>query len=325
MKRLELALKRMKISILHVLPNALYMGESVLVADEKEEGVAVVNIGAELTDVAVYDRNVVRYVATIPMGASAINRDIRSMGVPEKVVEDLKVKAGSAVADLAPEDKLLRLKGHTAREPKEIVVRNLAAAIEARATDIAEYVLQEIKDSGYFDCLSYGIVLTGGSAQLRNLDELFRRVTGMEVRVALPEVGFSEETAQFLDDPSYVTVTGLLLRGAQLGLSSVLVDRPAPAPEQEPAPAKEEEHPAEPEKPAEPVRPAETQTPAEPEHPAEEEQSQEEETTTVPERNPEDEELIEEEPKKKKSRLEKMLDKFNGMFSSATDDDDEEV
>ena len=328
MKRLELALKRMKISILNVLPNSLYMGESVLVADEKEEGVAVVNIGAELTDVAVYYRNVVRYVATIPMGASAINRDIRSMGVPEKVVEDLKIKAGSAVADLAPEDKLLRLKGHTTREPKEIVVRNLAAAIEARATDIAEYVLQEIKDSGYFDCLSYGIVLTGGSAQLRNLDELFRRVTGMEVRVALPEVGFSEETAQFLDDPSYVTVTGLLLRGAQLGVSSVLVDRPAPEPESEPEPVKEEVKLAEEEKTAEqPAEPVVPQAPVEPEEPAvkEEEKPAEEEKSAVPERNPEDEELIDEEPKKKGSRLKKMLDKFNGMFSSATDDDDDEL
>ena len=233
MQRLDLALKRMKIKILDVLPNALYMGESLLIPDEKEEGVAVVNIGAELTDVAVYYRNVVRYIATIPMGAQAINRDIRSMGVPEKVVERIKLKAGSAVADLAPEDKMIRLNGHTTRDSKEILVRNLASAIEARATDIVEYVMQEIHDSGYYDKLAYGIVLTGGSARLRNLDELFRRVTGMEVRVALPEVGFTPETIQFLDDPSYATITGLLMRGAQLGTSSVLVERPEPEPEPE--------------------------------------------------------------------------------------------
>ena len=232
MQRLKLAMKRMNIEILSVLPNALFTPEAVLLPDEKEEGVAVVNVGAGVTDVTVYYRNVVRYVATIPMGASAINRDIRTMGVPEKYVESLKQKYGSAVAELAPDDKLIRVNGRTSREAKDILLRNLATVIEARGTDIAEYVLQEIKDSTYYDHLAYGIVLTGGSAFLKNFDELFRRVTGMEVRVALPEAGFSEEAIQFLDDPSYATVTGLLLQGAKLGASSVLVERPQPVVEE---------------------------------------------------------------------------------------------
>ena len=191
MQRLEMALKRLGIKMLGVVPDALAAPESVLTPDEKEEGVAVVDLGGGVTDVAVYYRNVVRYIASIPMGASAINRDIRTMSVPEKHVESLKQKYGSAVAELASDDKLIRVNGRTAREAKDILLRNLATVIEARATDIVEFVQQEIRDSGFSGKLAYGIVLTGGAAKLKDLDELFRRLTGMDVRVALPEAGLT--------------------------------------------------------------------------------------------------------------------------------------
>lgn len=92
MQRLDMALKRLGIKMLGVTSNAIATAEAVLLPDEKEEGVAVVDIGGGVTDVAVYYRNVVRYIATIPMGAMAINRDIRTMSVPEKHVESLKQK-----------------------------------------------------------------------------------------------------------------------------------------------------------------------------------------------------------------------------------------
>ena len=95
MQRLDMALKRLGIKMLGVMSDALATPEAVLLPDEKEEGVAVVDVGGGVTDVTVYYRNVVRYVASIPMGASAINRDIRTMSVPEKHVESLKQKYGS--------------------------------------------------------------------------------------------------------------------------------------------------------------------------------------------------------------------------------------
>lgn len=236
-QRLNLALKRLEIKILKdVLPDSMVIPESVVSPDEKDEGVAVVNIGGELTDVTILYRNVVRYVATIPMGSSTINRDIRTMGVPEKLIEDLKCKYGFAVADLAPENKLIRVNGRTRREAKDILLRNLATVIEARATDIAELVFQEIQDSGYAERLTCGIVLTGGGAKLKNLDELFRRVTDMEVRIGTPQEGFSDESLEKLDNPSFTTVAGLLLKGIQLGASNVIVDKPEPEPEPQPEP-----------------------------------------------------------------------------------------
>lgn len=227
MQRLGMALKRLGIKMLGVVPDALVIPEAVLTPDEKEEGVAVVDLGGGVTDVTVYYGNVVRYIASIPMGASAINRDIRTMGVPEKHVESLKQKYGSAVAELAPEDKLIRVNGRTAREAKDILLRNLATVIEARATDIVEFVQQEIADSGYGGKLAYGIVLTGGSARLRHIDELFRRVTGSEVRIVRPEVpALAEESRELVADPAFATVVGILLRGAELG-SCAVIEQPA--------------------------------------------------------------------------------------------------
>ncbi len=91
----------------------------MLLPDEKEEGVAVVDVGGGVTDVAVYYRNVVRYIATIPIGASAINRDIRTMSVPENTWRASSRNTAQAVAELAPEDKLVRVNGRTAREAKD--------------------------------------------------------------------------------------------------------------------------------------------------------------------------------------------------------------
>ncbi|MEG2613992.1 MAG: cell division protein FtsA [Alistipes sp.] len=221
MQRLDMALRRLGIRMVAVYSDALVTPEAVLLPDEKEEGVAVVSLGAGVTDVSIYFRNVLRYVATIPMGATSINSDIRSLSVPEKYVENLKRKFGSAVSGLAPENKLIRVSGRTAKEAKDILLRNLATVIEARATDIADFVMQEIKDSGYATKLAYGIVLTGGSAQLKDMDELFHRVTGMDVRIALPEAGITEESKAKVADTSLATVVGILLKGAQLSACAV--------------------------------------------------------------------------------------------------------
>ena len=132
-------------------------------------------------------------------------------------MDSLKRKFGSAVAELAPENKMVSVKGRTAKETKDILLHNLAVVIESRAHDIAEYVAQEIRDSGFGDKLAYGIVLTGGSAQLQHIDELFRRVTGMEVRIGTAEEAVDETSREKVASPAYSTAVGLLLRGAAHG------------------------------------------------------------------------------------------------------------
>lgn len=237
MQRLELALKRCGIRLLGIFADAQATPEALLTPDEREEGVAVVDVGGGVTDVSVFYRNVLRYVATIPMGGSAINRDIRSQSIPEKHVEKLKCTYGSAVAELAPEDKLIRVNGRTNREAKDILLRNLSTVIEARVTDIAEFVQQELRDSGYAGKLAYGIVLTGGSARLKDMDELFRRQLNTDVRVGVPTEGVTESSKTRIAAPEYASAVGILLRGAAQGACACVVESlPVSVPEAKPRP-----------------------------------------------------------------------------------------
>ena len=323
MQRLDMALKRVGIKMLSVTSNAIATAEAVLLPDEKEEGVAVVDIGGGVTDVAVYYRNVVRYIATIPMGATAINRDIRTMSVPEKHVESLKQKYGSAVADLAPEDKLIRVNGRTAREAKDILLRNLATVIEARATDIAEFVLQEIRDSGYAGKLAYGIVLTGGSAKLKDVDELFRRVTGMDVRIASAETGVAEESREKVVDPAYATAVGILLKGAEQGACAV-IERPA-SPASRPAEPRPGFQPRQPQDVPEFRHMPRFQQPAQgPASAAAQPASDEDAAARGQEREDEQLKAPVIEPKRKRdwgSIFQKTFDKINKSFTAAEDEE----
>ena len=220
LERLKMVFRHSGIRLAGVYANSLIVSEAVLSDDEKEEGVAVVDIGGGTTDVAVYHGNVLRYVATIPMGANSINRDIHLHGVPERNVENLKKKYGSAVAEFVSEQKLIQIPS-MGRSTKGVLRRNLAAIIEARLTDIAEYVKAELRDSEYSKRLQCGIVLTGGSASLEHIDELFRRVTGLEVRVATADTGIDKESSEKIASPAHTAAVALLLQGARSGFCEV--------------------------------------------------------------------------------------------------------
>lgn len=222
-QRLELALKRSGITLKGVYTNAHVLPEVILSPDDKEEGSAVINIGGGLTDVAVYHGGTLRYVATIPIGGNAINRDIRSQSIPERYVERLKCRFGSAVMELAP-DSQIHIEGRTARESKDILLKNLSSVIEARMKDIVDYVQQELQNSGYAQKLSYGLVVTGGVAQLKDIDELFRRQTGYDVRIGYAEEGVAPESVEQFASPAYATAIALLKRGAREGACITPID-----------------------------------------------------------------------------------------------------
>lgn len=220
LERLKMVFRLSGLQLAGAYANAMILSEAVLSADEKSDGVAVVDLGGSTTDVVVYHGNVIRHIATIPMGANSINRDIHLHGVPERSVESLKKKYGSAIAEFVSEQKLIQIPsmGH---RTKGVLRRNLAAIIEARLTDIAEFVKAEIKDSGYSGRLSFGVVLTGGSASIEHIDELFHRVTGYDVRVATAECGLDEVSRSQIESPAHTAAVALLLKGAEQGVCAV--------------------------------------------------------------------------------------------------------
>lgn len=213
-QRLGLALKRCNIALKGVIVNSQAIAEAVTRPEEREEGVAVVDMGSELTDVAVYCRGVLRYVATIPLGSHAINADIQTMSIPEKLLEPLKRKYGVAVAELAPR-KYLRVQTGKNRTT-DILLCNLAMVIESRLAEIAEFVMQEIQDSGCPDKID-NIVLTGGATRLTAYDEFFRRKTGCEVRIGVPEQEMITAESKEFAIPENATIAGLLVKGARIG------------------------------------------------------------------------------------------------------------
>lgn len=192
------------------------LASSVAVAteDEKELGVVVVDLGAGTTSVCIWSYNVLRHVAVIPLGMNVINKDIRSASIPDLHIEDLKVAHGYAVASAIPDNlinKTINIPGRTKNEVKQITFRDLSIIIEARVLDIIEYVIGEIKDAGMTDKVPSGIVLTGGGSLLKGIDSLFEERTGYEVRLASADFNISDESKELVSDPRFATAAGLLL------------------------------------------------------------------------------------------------------------------
>ena len=222
LKRLSMTFKRSGLTLTNTFPNSRIMDKPLLTADERAEGVAIVDIGGLTTDVAVYHNNILRHIATIPMGGNAINRDIHLHGIPERPIERLKRIYGSAVAEFVSDQKLIQIPSMGHRSNGGVLRRNLATIIEARLTDIAEFVKLEIKDSGYANKLPYGIVLTGGSSVIEHIDELFHRVTGYEVRCAGVNLGEIAESLPERNCAACTAVIALLMKASEQGLLSTM-------------------------------------------------------------------------------------------------------
>lgn len=234
-QRLTNAALKLGIKPLAIHINPLVTAETLLAQDEKEEGVAVVDFGGDVTDISIYFNDVVRYVSSIPIGSNVINGDIRALSIPEKHVEKMKVKAGRAVAANVSGNWLIDYR--TSKGKKNILQANLAAVIEARVQDIADLVVAEIKAAGYDKMLSYGIVLTGGGANLEDIAEAFTAHTGIDTRIGVPEVEIEEESAAKVDGPEFATIAGLLWNALQTGVYCMVDYRPRPVAPAQPATA----------------------------------------------------------------------------------------
>ncbi|MFO7828585.1 MAG: cell division protein FtsA [Bacteroidales bacterium] len=192
----------------------LASSEAVLTADEKEAGVALVDIGGGTTDIAVYYDDIIRHTAVVPFGGDVITKDIKEgCSILQRQAELLKIQYGSALGDLAKEEEVVSIPGISGREPKEISFKSLAYIIQSRMEEIMDAVIYEIENSGYFDRLSAGIVLTGGGALLKHLPALVKFKTGMDVRVGYPSEHLVNDNDSKVNHPMFSTSVGLILKG----------------------------------------------------------------------------------------------------------------
>ncbi len=209
-------INRVGLDVKQLVLEPLASSAAVLTDDEKEAGVALVDIGGGTTDVAVYYDDVIRHTAVIPFGGNVITRDIKEgCAILQRQAESLKMQFGSALGDLAQEDKVVTIPGISGRDPKEISFKSLAYIIQSRMEEIIDAVSYEIENSGYMDKLSAGIVLTGGGSMLKHLNQLVKFKTGMDVRIGFPGEQMVAETAEEINQPMYATSVGLLLKGLE--------------------------------------------------------------------------------------------------------------
>ena len=207
---------------------------AVLSEEEKEAGIALVDIGGGTTDITIFQDGIIRHTAVIPFGGEVITKDIKEgCTVMTHQAEKLKIKFGAALADEVYENRIITIPGLRGREPKEIMEKNLARIIQARVEEILDYVVWEIRRSGYERKLIGGIVLTGGGALLNHIDKLAEFHTGMSTRIGIPVEHLGHGYNEQLSSPIYSTAIGLLLKA---------FEKPVPVQKEEPPkPEKKEE------------------------------------------------------------------------------------
>ena len=193
--------------------------DSVLSVEEKEAGVALIDIGGGTTDLAIFKDDIIRHTAVIPFGGNIITEDIKEgCSIIEKHAEQLKIKFGSAWPGENKENEIVSIPGLIGREPKEISLKNLSKIIHARVQEIIQQVYSEIKNYGHDHPkkkLIAGIVLTGGGSQLRHLKQLVEYITGMDTRIGYPNEHLAGDTDKMTASPQYSTAVGLVMNAIE--------------------------------------------------------------------------------------------------------------
>jgi len=213
-KNIEKCIRKANLTVKDMILEPLASSDAVLTEDEKEAGVVLVDIGGGTTDVAVYYDNIIRHTAVIPFGGNVITKDIKEgCAILLRHAEQLKIQYGSALGDIAPEDKVVSIPGISGREPKEISFKSLAYIIQSRMEEIIDAVNFEIQNSGYADKLAAGVVITGGGAMLKHLPQLMKFKTAMDVRIGLPNEHLAGSGKNEINQPMYATSVGLIMRG----------------------------------------------------------------------------------------------------------------
>lgn len=218
LRNLAKSCNRAGLSVIGTIASSLASAEAVLEADEKELGVAVVDIGAGTTDLAVFQRGSVVHSAVFGVGGVDVTRDLAHvLETPLGEAESLKKRHGCALADLVDEDLMVEVSGIGGREHREVQARHLAEIIEPRLEEIFEVVLDSIIRSGYGELLTSGVVLTGGTAMMAGIVGLASRSLSMPVRLGEPSgiEGLGDE----IDDASFATAIGLAMGLPEKGMS----------------------------------------------------------------------------------------------------------
>jgi cell division protein FtsA len=193
----------------------LASSSAVMAQEDLEAGVAIVDIGGGTTDLAVFYEGILKHTAVIPFAGENITNDIKTgLGVLKTQAEQMKVQFGSALANEAKTNAYITIPGLRGMPAKEISVKNLANIVQARMSEILDFVTYHLKQVGLDNkALNGGVVLTGGGSQLKHLIQLTEYVTGLPARIGFPNEHLAAGHIEELAKPTYSTCIGLILKG----------------------------------------------------------------------------------------------------------------
>lgn len=193
----------------------LASSSAVMGQEDLEAGVAIVDIGGGTTDLAVFYEGILKHTAVIPFAGENITNDIKTgLGVLKTQAEQMKVQFGSALANEAKANAYITIPGLRGMPAKEISVKNLANIIQARMSEIMDFVTYHLKQVGLDNrMLNGGIILTGGGSQLKHLIQLTEYATGLPARIGFPNEHLAGGHIEELAKPTYSTCIGLILKG----------------------------------------------------------------------------------------------------------------
>ena len=202
------------LEVAELILEPLASSSAVLSEEEKEAGVALIDIGGSTTDIAIFHDGIIRHTAVIPFGGNVITEDIKEgCTIMHRQAELLKTKFGAALPQATQDNEIVCIPGLRGRDPKEISVKNLANIISARMSEIIEHIYFEIKNSGFDKKLIGGIVVTGGGSQLKHINQLMEFTTGIDSRIGYPNEHLSANTNINVTSPLFATGVGLVAKG----------------------------------------------------------------------------------------------------------------
>ncbi len=214
-RNINRAVERSGLSTKDLVLQPLASASAVMSEIDMEAGVAILDIGGGTSDLAVFYEGILKHTAVIPFGGENITNDIRlGLGVLKSQAEAMKVQFGSALADEAKANAYITIPGLKGMPAKEISVKNLAQIIQARMSEILDFVSYHLKQVGLDSrALNGGVILTGGGSQLKHLIQLTEYTTGLNARIGLPNEHLAPNHIEELKKPMYSTCIGLILKG----------------------------------------------------------------------------------------------------------------
>ena len=208
------SVNRVGLDINEIVLEQIASSEAVLSDDEKDLGVALIDIGGGTTDIAIFSEGSIKHTAILPVGGNYVTSDIATgLRTPMAEAEKIKIRYGCAYTPMIPKDEAIEVPSVGGREPREVSRQILGRIIEPRMEEILMMAYKEITKSGCEDILAAGVVLTGGASILEGVPELAEQIFNMPVRRGCP-IGIGGLT-DVVNSPLYATGVGLVVYGSR--------------------------------------------------------------------------------------------------------------